>query len=51
MRRFQNTGISRVLGRRIEVEGKRANGEIFPAEISIHRVGIAAMLERFRTRG
>jgi PAS domain S-box-containing protein len=40
MRRFQATGQATVLGRRIELEGIKASGEIFPIEISIHRVDI-----------
>jgi PAS domain S-box-containing protein len=40
MRRFQATGEANVLGRRIELQGIKANGEIFPIEISIHRVNL-----------
>jgi PAS domain S-box-containing protein len=40
MRRYQETGQASVLGRRIELEGIRANGEMFPIEISIHSVDL-----------
>ena len=40
MRRFQETGQASVLGRRIELEGIKATGEMFPIEISIHSVDL-----------
>jgi PAS domain S-box-containing protein len=44
MRRFQVTGNAQVLGRRIELEGLKSNGEMFPIEISIHRVELPGQL-------
>ncbi|HKO14790.1 MAG TPA: ATP-binding protein [Gemmatimonadaceae bacterium] len=39
--RYLATGEARVLGRRIEVEGMRADGSIFPCELAITRVPLA----------
>ena len=36
--RYQQTGEARILGRRIEVEGMRADGSIFPCELAVTRV-------------
>jgi PAS domain S-box-containing protein len=38
MRRYLTTGQSTLLGRRIEIEALRANGEAFPVEIAINEV-------------
>jgi PAS domain S-box-containing protein len=40
MKRHQETGESRVLDQRLELEAMRADGTVFPAEISIHKVSI-----------
>jgi len=42
MARYQATGVSSVLNRRIEVEAMRANGELFPVELTIVPVQTAA---------
>ncbi|MEP9378959.1 EAL domain-containing protein [Aquabacter sp. CN5-332] len=38
MARYLIGGASRILGRRVEIEGKRANGEMFPIELTVTEV-------------
>ena len=41
MARYLATGERRVLGRRIEIEGQRADGSVFPVELAIAEVRLA----------
>jgi len=38
MQRYHKSGYSNIIGKRIETEGKRKNGEIFPLELSINEM-------------
>jgi PAS domain S-box-containing protein len=38
MRRYLATGVSRILGRRVELEALRADGEAFPVEVAVTEV-------------
>ena len=38
--RYLETGESRILGRRLEITGMRANGSEFPVELTITRIGL-----------
>ena len=42
MERYVATGRRNVLGRRIEIEGLRANGETFPLELAIAEAGVGS---------
>lgn len=38
MQRYRETGLASVLGRRVEIEGMRAGGEVFPVELTVTEV-------------
>jgi PAS domain S-box-containing protein len=41
LRRYLETGESRILGRRVEMTGMRSNGEEFPIELAVNRIADA----------
>lgn len=41
MKRHKETGISRVLNQRLELEAMKSDGTVFPVEIAIHRVAVS----------
>ena len=41
LRRYVETGESRILGKRLELTGVRANGEEFPVELAVNRIAEA----------
>ena len=41
LRRYLETGESRILGKRLELTGMRADGEEFPVELAINRIAEA----------
>jgi PAS domain S-box-containing protein len=41
LRRYLDTGVSTILGRRLELTGMRANGDEFPIELAVNRIAEA----------